>query len=793
MAGLEAAVEQPLGQLGGLGHEHLEGRLREREVGARRVAHVALTVAPQRVVRADPARQRIARRRQVAVASVHQLRAQQEHQRGLPPPAVGVVGEGAPLVGRERSSQRRLDAREVSPAEELPRHVARERCHRHAMAAGHDRRRFLQRDQVAGPGVPVRHQDVPESGPGERPPVVDDRVADDPLAHADRSHRLEGEAPQRERRREDDRPPGPPRDEALGDRLGEVAGDEVVDADGQVRAVLLEGAHPDDRERPASVERVERRRRELFETEDAHRRRSRLSAGPHRAGSAPRPSIAPLPPRREAAPSRRRPRAGGSAGPGSHARRPASRGTPPSRRSSAVRIARRSARSRAAAWRWVNARTAKPVLRAEPVEAAEIVVGEETAQGQGDRERERPARPRDRPDEPGLEPPAEGEGDHAREEADRRVVGLLPRERAGEPAGDEIRKRVHDGAIEEDRKAEHGRAGRAQAVVRLVLPEPGSHRLVAHVPLGEQRAVVLDALPDPGEPVGIVHPEVGDRLDDGAGETEDVDRLGGKSPLGPELADELVPVQILDGTDHLGDVDPVDVDDLGLHRALDGVGQTLDGRHRLLARPRHVETERNRLPEGDEHPAPEGLPGLEGEPDRNQDERRSGVRTSGCLGGRSRRLVVESDPRRARLDSLDASLGVRGALGIDREHVAGGESLTGRGERLGVAIGPVRVVLPPVDGDGAGAGQEAGEDRVPEERGVGEVVDLPWQCRRDQERVDQVVGMVDAEENGAPRRDAPCLAHGHLAEEEPDPEARREPQEGVEAARWLGVLAHGRG
>ena len=261
------------------------------------------------------------------------------------------------------------------------------------------------------------------------------------------------------------------------------------------------------------------------------------------------------------------------------------------------------------------------------------MVGEKAAQGKGDRERERPAGPGDRPDEPGLESPAEREGDHAREEADRRVVGLLPRERAGKRAGDEIRERVRDGAVQEERKAEQGRAGRAQAVARLVLAQPGSHRLVADVPLGEQRAVVLDPRPDPGKPVGIVHPEVGDRLHDGAGEPEDVDGLGRKASLGPELSDKLVPIQILDGPDHLGDVDPVDVDDLGLHRALDGVRQTLDGRDRLLARSRHVESERNRLPEGDEHPTPEGLPDFEGESDRNQDERRKRLGPPGGLGG----------------------------------------------------------------------------------------------------------------------------------------------------------------
>ena len=52
--------------------------------------------------------------------------------------------------------------------------------------------------------------------------------------------------------------------------------------------------------------------------------------------------------------------------------------------------------------------------------------------------------------------------------------------------------------------------------------------------------------------------------------------------------------------------------------------------------------------------------------------------------------------------------------------------------------------------------------------------------------------MVDAEEHRARRRDAFGVADGHLAEEEPDPEARHEPHEDVEAVRGLGVLAHGR-
>ena len=169
-------------------------------------------------------------------------------------------------------------------------------------------------------------------------------------------------------------------------------GDEVVDADGQVRAVLLEGAHADDRERPVSVERVERRRRELLEAEDAHRSRSRLSEAPtgRLRAAAVHGGAADLDGRPAAAMGR------GLADPALPC--------------AASRVARKSALARSSAV--PGSPGARPGAapppgggsgedgearpRAEPVEAAEVVVGQEAAQGQRDRERERPARSRER-------------------------------------------------------------------------------------------------------------------------------------------------------------------------------------------------------------------------------------------------------------------------------------------------------------------------------------------------------------------------------------------------------------
>ena len=58
-----------------------------------------------------------------------------------------------------------------------------------------------------------------------------------------------------------------------------------------------------------------------------------------------------------------------------------------------------------------------------------------------------------------------------------------------------------------------------------------------------------------------------------------------------------------------------------------------------------------------------------------------------------------------------------------------------------------RGILLPVHGDGAAREQEACDERVPEERGGGQEVHLSLQRGGHQERVDEVVRVIDAEEH----------------------------------------------
>ena len=108
-AGPDGAVEESVDQRHRLVHEHLDGGPRERRVGEGGVAHVALAAVSQRVVRHDALGERVARRRQRAVGRVDEIGAEQQHQRRLPPAAVGVVGERAALVVGQRPPERGLD------------------------------------------------------------------------------------------------------------------------------------------------------------------------------------------------------------------------------------------------------------------------------------------------------------------------------------------------------------------------------------------------------------------------------------------------------------------------------------------------------------------------------------------------------------------------------------------------------------------------------------------------------------------------------------------------------------
>ena len=124
---------------------------------------------------------------------------------------------------------------------------------------------------MAGPGMAVGDEDEAEAAAGERRAVIDQRVAHDPLAHGDRAGRLEGEGAEMQRGRQHHRPAGAGAHQPLGDGLGEVAGRERVDADGQVGPVRLQRADGEHHDGAGALQRIERRRGHLLQAMDGQK------------------------------------------------------------------------------------------------------------------------------------------------------------------------------------------------------------------------------------------------------------------------------------------------------------------------------------------------------------------------------------------------------------------------------------------------------------------------------------------------------------------------------------------
>ena len=127
-----------------------------------------------------------------------------------------VVGEGAPLVLRERTAQGGHDARQEAASQELPREIARERGHGDAVAPGDRGRRLLEGHEVSGPAVAVGNEDPAEARARERVPVVQDRVTHHALPDPDGARRLEGEGAEVKRGGEHRGPARAGGDQALG-------------------------------------------------------------------------------------------------------------------------------------------------------------------------------------------------------------------------------------------------------------------------------------------------------------------------------------------------------------------------------------------------------------------------------------------------------------------------------------------------------------------------------------------------------------------------------------------------
>src|SRR5205823_890819 len=151
-----------------------------------------------------------------------------------------------------------------------------------------------------------------------------------------------------------------------------------------------------------------------------------------------------------------------------------------------------------------------------------------------------------------------------------------------------------------------------------------------------------------------------------------------------------------------------------------------------------------------------------------------------AAGGRPARLVLERDAGRSGLDALHPRLRVGRALGIDPDESPALERFEARAKGVRVLVHLARAILPSMNRDGATGRQEPRDQRVPEQLRRGEVVDLAAKHGSDEERVDQVVRVVDAEEYRAGRRHVDGAAHLDALPEEPEPEASDRPHGGVE-------------
>ena len=225
---------------------------------------------------------------------------------------------------------------------------------------------------------------------------------------------------------------------------------------------------------------------------------------------------------------------------------------------------------------------------------------------------------------------------------------------------------------------------------------------------------------------------VRDRLEDPGG----IDRLSRPSALRPQLTLEVTAIKRLHGASKRRRVDALDVNHLALHRALDRGRERMQRLRRLLTVDGRARRDGDRLTEGDEDAPAEPFAGLEAESYWHEREAPGGVR-----------LVAKRDPRRARLDPLHVRLRAGRAFGVDGDEPPPVECLVTRREHLYVPVHLVRSVCPAVDRNHPQRDEASCDERVPEERGGSEVVHLPRENRPQQQRVDQVVRMVDAEEH----------------------------------------------
>ena len=185
----------------------------------------------------------------------------------------------------------------------------------------------------------------------------------------------------------------------------------------------------------------------------------------------------------------------------------------------------------------------------------------------------------------------------------------------------------------------------------------------------------------------------------------------------------------------------------------------------------------DRLPHLDEGAGAEGLLAVEEQAHGHDADAEAGVFLRG----------FEDDTGGARLERLERGVAVARPLGEEGEGAALGQQVVGTGEGLDVpaginAAGVRPLVLPAVDGDGAGEVEERAQEGDLPQGALGQEAGHHGQRPHQQQRVDQpvdVVGHQDQRMIAAIARDALRSHHLDFAEEDLEDQAGHGPHEAV--------------
>ena len=149
---------------------------------------------------------------------------------------------------------------------------------------------------------------------------------------------------------------------------------------------------------------------------------------------------------------------------------------------------------------------------------------------------------------------------------------------------------------------------------------------------------------------------------------------------------------------------------------------------------------------------------------------------------------TQHEPRGAGAKRHQRGLGLAHALRKDQECVSLAERLPGGAEHRLVVDGAHAFVLASVHRDGAGEADELADDRIAEERSLGDGTEAPWQRGGEQDSVHEPLLVSRGDDERPRRRHALEPDHLDTTIEEAGDKARESPEEAIG-----GGLSQGRG